>query len=389
MTKLILRHYMKKGDLNNVSVRAEIGKLSGGIGIFANILLSLLKLIIGVISSSVSIVADALNNFSDAASSLITLIGFKLTEKPADADHPYGHARYEYLSALAVSAVVFVIGFELGKSSVEKILNPTEVKLSLVSAVVLLVSIGVKLWLSHFNKVLGNATNSSALLATATDSRNDVIATSVVLLSAVIEHFTQFKIDGFMGLAVAIFILYSGVNLARETVSRLIGQGADTELKKLIVDYIESCPHVLGYHDLMVHDYGVGRRFASLHVEMDRRVDPLFCHELIDDMERECFDSHKVHLVIHYDPVETDNPEIDRLKNLVSSILKKKNENISIHDFRMVTGDTHTNLIFDMVLPEALQGEKDEIKKALEKELFEVEKKTYYTVVTFDLEHFN
>jgi len=380
---------MKKGDLNNVSVRAEIGKLSGGIGIFANILLSLLKLIIGVISSSVSIVADALNNFSDAASSLITLIGFKLTEKPADADHPYGHARYEYLSALAVSAVVFVIGFELGKSSVEKILNPTEVKLSLVSAVVLLVSIGVKLWLSHFNKVLGNATNSSALLATATDSRNDVIATSVVLLSAVIEHFTQFKIDGFMGLAVAIFILYSGVNLARETVSRLIGQGADTELKKLIVDYIESCPHVLGYHDLMVHDYGVGRRFASLHVEMDRRVDPLFCHELIDDMERECFDSHKVHLVIHYDPVETDNPEIDRLKNLVSSILKKKNENISIHDFRMVTGDTHTNLIFDMVLPEALQGEKDEIKKALEKELFEVEKKTYYTVVTFDLEHFN
>ena len=386
LLRLFVRHPEKKDDPRT---RAAVGKLSGAVGIACNLLLSVGKMIAGALSGSMSITADALNNLSDAASSIVTLLGFKLAEKPADADHPYGHARFEYLSGLAVAVLILFIGFELGKSSVIKIITPTAVEYSAVTAVVLIVSIAVKLWMCLFNTKLGKMIGSSTLTATAADSRNDVIATGAVLLAAVVEYFTHWQIDGFMGLGVALFILYSGLNLAKETISPLLGEAADPALRQLIVDYIEASPKVLGYHDLMVHDYGPGQRFASIHVEMDQREDPLVCHELIDDMERECLNSHGIHLVIHYDPVVTNDPELDRMRQLVLAILHVKDARLSIHDFRMVPGAGHTNLIFDVALPADLLGQEKTIQSALEAALNDLGNGKYYTVITFDPEAFN
>lgn len=388
MTNIILKRYKKDGIISPEG-KASIGKISGFVGILANIILAVAKFIIGTLTASMSITADALNNLTDAASSVITLIGFKLSEQPADKEHPYGHARFEYLSALAVSVLIIFIGYELGKSSVIKILNPADTSLTLISVIVLLLSIITKLWLSFFNKKLGRAINSPALIATSTDSRNDVIATAAVLTAAVIEYFTKFRTDGFMGLAVAIFILYSGVTLARETVSPLLGENASPELKENIVDYISSCPKVLGYHDLMVHDYGMGRRFASLHVEMDRSEDPFVCHELIDDMERECKRSHGVELVIHYDPVITGDAVLDSLKAEVCGILTAIDSRITIHDFRAVLGDSHTNIIFDAVLPSDIKVTPAEITEEIENSLSKHYNKKYYAVITFDSADFN
>ena len=390
MTKLLLRLFVRNfEDKGDPGVRARVGTLSSLVGIGCNALLFAGKLAVGTISGSVSITADAMNNLSDAASSIVTLLGFKLAEKPADEDHPYGHARFEYLSALAVAAMILVIGCELGKTSVEKILNPAAVEFSWVTAGVLLGSILVKLWLSLFNTRLGKHIDSKALLATAADSRGDVLATAGVLLAGIIEHFTTWRIDGFVGLAVAAFILWSGWNLAKETVSPLLGEAASPELRGLIVDYIGQQPMVLGYHDLMVHDYGPGRRFASIHVEMDMREDPLKCHELIDDMERECLRSHNIQLVIHYDPVVTDDPELDRLRELVAGWMRQQDPRLSIHDFRMVKGEVHTNLIFDVALPQDLRGKEKALRTNLETYLNRDSSITYHLVITFDPEAFN
>lgn len=390
MTDLLLRLFIKDREKNeDPIVRAAIGSLSGMVGIFCNILLFSGKLLVGLLSASVSITADALNNLSDATASIVTLLGFKLAERPADAHHPYGHARYEYLSALAVSALIIVIGFELAKTSVEKILNPTAVEFTAATAAVLAMSILVKFWMAAFNKKLGRLIRSSTLIATAQDSRNDCLATGAVLIAGITEYFTHWRIDGWMGLAVALFILWSGWKLARETISPLLGEGADPKLKADITDLIRSEPSVLGIHDLMVHDYGPGQRFASLHVEMDRKEDPVICHETIDNLERLCLDRFGVHLVIHYDPVVTDDPNLSRLSALVSSILKVRSNRISIHDFRMVPGTGHTNLIFDMALPEELHGQEKEIQSALESALNDLNEETYRTVITFDQAELN
>ncbi len=390
MTKLLLRLFIKKpADFTDSKTRAKVGSLSGIVGIVSNVLLFLGKLIVGTISGSVSITADAMNNLSDASSAIVTLIGFKLAEKPADEDHPYGHARFEYLSGLAVAALIIVIGFELAKSSVDKILHPAAVAFSWVTALVLIGSIVIKLWLCLFNRKLGRLIGSSALAATAADSRNDVLATGAVLLAAVIEHFTSLQVDGWIGLAVALFILYSGIMLGKETISPLLGEAASPELQQLIVDYVSRHPKVLGYHDLMVHDYGPGQRFATLHVEMDNKEDPLLCHEIIDDMERECLQSHNIHLVIHYDPVITDDPERNRLLESVKTILSSIDAGLKPHDFRMVSGGGHTNLIFDVSLPAKLSGEKKTIQKELEDTLSQQEGTRIYTVITFDPAAFN
>lgn len=369
--------------------RSAAGRKAGTVGIIANVVLFAMKLAVGTLAGSVSITADALNNLSDASSSVVTLLGFKLAEKPADADHPYGHARYEYLSGLAVAVLILFIGFELAKSSVEKIFNPQAVDFTWITAGVLVASMAIKLWLSVFNYRLGKKIHSDALMATAADSRNDVIATGAVLLSGLIERFTGLYIDGFVGLAVAVFILYSGIGLAKSTISPLLGEAAGPELREQILDQIRSEPRVLGYHDLMVHDYGPGRRFASVHVEMDRREDPLVCHELIDDLERECYESHGIHLVIHYDPVVTDDPELDRVKAMAEQALSAIDSRLSMHDFRMVQGCGHTNLIFDVALPEDLTDRKAEIKTRLDQKLNQDTKCTYFTVITFDPEAFN
>ena len=345
--------------MNENTDRGAAGRLAGIVGIAANAVLFAMKLVVGTLAGSVSITADALNNLSDAGSSVVTLLGFKLAEKPADTDHPYGHARYEYISGLAVAAMILFIGFELGKSSVEKIIHPAGVDFTWITAAVLLGSMAVKLWLSLFNRRLGKKIGSETLMATAADSRNDVLATAAVLASGLVEKFTGWHIDGYMGLAVAIFILYSGIGLARDTISPLLGEAAGPELREQNLDKIRSEQRVLGYHDLMVN------------------------------LERECLQSHGIHLVIHYDPVVTDDPELDRMKHVTAEALHRIDPRLSIHDFRMVQGNGHTNLIFDMSIPEELMSKKVEIKAELDRILNHDAPCTYYTVITFDLASFN
>jgi len=247
----------------------------------------------------------------------------------------------------------------------------------------------MKLWMYLFNRKLGKLIDSTTLQATASDSRNDVISTAVVLLAALIEGLTDWRVDGFMGLGVALFILYSGIILAKETISPLLGETASPELRRMILETIRKCPKVLGYHDLMVHDYGPGQRFASIHVEMDQKEDPLICHELIDDIERECLKDHNIHLVIHYDPIVTDDPEMEQMRVFVQESLKDYDIRLSIHDFRMVRGAEHTNLIFDIALPYELVKKEKQIKEHLDFELDKFGEKTYYTVIEFDPEAFN
>jgi len=390
MTDLLLRLAVKPGEqLKSKHARAAVGKLSGIVGILCNLLLFAGKLTVGTLAASVSITADAMNNLSDATSSIVTLVGFKLAEKPADEEHPYGHARFEYLSGLAVAAMIILIGFELAQTSFQKILAPTPVEFSLVTAGVLVASIAVKLWLSLFNGKLGSMIESATLKATAADSRNDCVSTGAVLIAALVEHFTTWQIDGYVGLAVALFILWSGWGLAKETISPLLGEPADPELRETIAEFIMTEPKVLGFHDLMVHDYGPGQRFASLHVEMDKNEDALECHEIIDDLERTCFKEHDIHLVIHYDPVVADDPAVERMRKLVTAILHVKDPRMSIHDFRMVPGAGHTNLIFDVALPAEMLSQRQEIQVSLESALNDLGEGKYYTVITFDNAAFN
>ena len=385
MTKFLMKICLpKEASSTAPATRAAAGQLSGVVGIACNALLFAAKLLVGTLSGSVSVIADGMNNLSDAGSSLVTLIGFKLAGKPADEDHPYGHARFEYLSGLAVAALILLIGFELAKSSVEKIFHPAPVEMSALMGVVLVGSMLVKLWLCLFNRRLGRHIDSAALMATAADSRNDVIATAAVLAAALVEYFTHLPVDGYVGLAVAGFILYSGVNLGKETISPLLGESASPELQRDIVALLKEEEAVLGYHDLMVHDYGPGQRFGSLHVEMDQGLDPLWCHERIDDIERKALETLGVHLVIHYDPVVLGDTEMDSLKALLNDALKACDARLSLHDFRMVRGVGHCNLIFDIALPFDMTGQEKNIRKALENALAENRQGTYYLVITFD-----
>ena len=368
------------------NIRARIGKMSGAVGIICNCLLAAGKLIVGHMTSSMSITADGLNNLSDGASSVVTLLGFKLAEKPADRKHPYGHARIEYIAGLTVAVMILFIGLELGKSSVEKFIDPEPIEFSIAAAWVLLASILVKLFMMLFNLKMGRRINSNALLATAADSRNDVMTTSAVLAASIVEHFYDVRIDGVMGIAVSLFILYSGIKLAGETMSPLLGEGANPELQKQITDYINGCPMVLGCHDLMVHDYGPGRRYASIHVEIDKNEDPMACHARIDRMERECLKNYGTHLVIHYDPVVTDDPEVNSTKRLVNTIIKVRDGRLTIHDFRMVDDGESVKMSFDMILPEDLRGQEQSIKETVEKALDSLDSKKYYADITFDME---
>lgn len=368
------------------NIRARIGKLSGAVGIICNCLLAAGKLIVGHMTSSMSITADGLNNLSDGASSIVTLLGFKLAEKPADRKHPYGHARIEYIAGLTVAVMILFIGLELGKSSVEKFINPEPIEFSFTAVWVLCASILVKLFMMLFNLKMGRRINSNALLATAADSRNDVMTTSAVLAASIVEHFYDVRIDGVMGIAVSLFILYSGIKLAGETMSPLLGEGANSELQKQITDYINGCPMVLGCHDLMVHDYGPGRRYASIHVEIDKNEDPMACHARIDRMERECLKNYGTHLVIHYDPVVTDDPEVNSTKKLVNTIIKVRDDRLTIHDFRMVDDGESVKMSFDMILPEDLRGQEQSIKETVEKALNSLDSKKYYADITFDME---
>lgn len=377
---------MKQNDFQNPKKRAFFGKLSGIIGILCNVLLAAGKLITGSLSASVSIMADGLNNLSDAASSVVTLVGFKLAEKPADKEHPYGHARFEYLAGLTVAVMILVIGFELAKGSVNKVLHPEAIEFSLAAVIVLILSIFVKAGMMLFNQSMGKKIHSETLIATAADSRNDVLTTAAVLLAALAEHFFNWKIDGIMGIIVSLFILYSGIMLARKTISPLLGEGANSALQKELVDYVNSCPTVLGCHDLMVHDYGPGRRYASIHVEIDRKEDAIQSHEIIDKIERDCLKEYGVHLVVHYDPVITDDSEMNKIHRIVEKILKVRDSRLSIHDFRMQREHNCVKLEFDVILPAELQGEEASIQTALEEALNSMDDSNYHTEIIFDLD---
>lgn len=390
MTGLLVRMFIR--DCENVeepAVRGAYGTLAGIVGIICNLILFAAKLVIGTVSGSVSITADAVNNLSDASSSIMTLVGFRLAQKPEDAEHPYGHARIEYLTGLAVAALILVIGVQLAKSSFLKILHPEPVEFSIALVIVLMLSILVKLWMALFNRTLGRKIDSTSLAATAADSRNDVISTGAVLLAAVIAHFSGWNLDGYIGLLVALFILYSSVGIARETISPLLGEPTDIELSHMVKhDVLHYDDRVLGVHDLMVHDYGPGQTFASIHVEVDRNEDVMQIHDMIDNVERMFLEKHRIHLTIHYDPVVMDDAEVSRLRKKVGETLRKIDERLTFHDFRMVAGPEHTNLIFDVVLPYELVGREKDIQSRLEELLQEPEMR-YYTVITFDAESFN
>ena len=384
MTALLLKLFVK--DYKNSAdpaVRSSYGKLAGIVGIVCNLLLFAGKLTVGILAGAVSVTADAVNNLSDATSSLVTLLGFKLAERPADEEHPYGHARIEYLSGLAVAGLILVIGVELVKSSFDKILHPQSVELSVLTVAVLAGSILVKLWMSLFCGSLGKRIDSTALKATAADSRNDVISTAAVLLGLLLSRYFGWMIDGYIGMAVALFIIWSGCCIAKETIDPLLGKQADAQLSGQLSELILSHDLILGVHDLMVHDYGPGQRFASVHAEMNAAEDPMLCHDVIDDIERDAMRELKVHLVIHYDPVVTDDERLNSLRTRVAQIVKAYDESLSIHDFRMVQGPGHTNLIFDVALPFSLKAQKAQIREVIDCELAK-ESTRFYTVITFD-----
>lgn len=384
MTKILLRLFIKNcDDTQNPAVRSSIGKLAGLTGIVCNCLLTVLKLVIGLLVGSMAIIADGVNNLSDAASSLTTLLGFRMAQRPADKQHPYGHARYEYLSGLAVAALILLIGAELVKSSIAKIINPEPIDISAATIALLAASVAVKLWMSGFYKTLGKKINSTALYATSVDSRNDVISTCAVLLGCLVNYLLGLNIDGCVGLAVAIFILYSSVGIAKDTISPLLGQQADDELVDKITELVLSHEKVLGVHDLLVHDYGPGRCYASAHVELSADEDPMACHDIIDDIECDVLEKMNVHFVIHYDPVVQNDAEQNEMRRTVGEIIRELNPAFSIHDFRIVRGSAQSKLVFDLGVPYSMIEKKKEIKERIDAALNERGKK-YITIIRFD-----
>ena len=366
------------------AVRSSWGKAASVTGIICNALLFAGKMAVGLVSGSVAITADAFNNLSDASSSVVSLLGFKMADKPADAEHPYGHGRYEYLAGLMVAVMILVIGVELMKTSVEKILNPSEVLFSWPLMMVLVLSVAVKFWMSAFNRRIGKRISSKTLEATADDSRNDVIATGAVLLATVIAHVTGLTLDGYMGAAVAAFILFSGFMLVKDTIDPLLGGAADAKQVERIRRKIMSYPGVLGTHDLIVHDYGPGRQFASVHVEMDAQQDPVESHDLIDNIERDFLNEEKLHLVIHYDPVAMDDPRILVMREFIAGIAACIHPEMSIHDLRIVPGPTHVNVVFDCIVPYEVKLEGEDIRQRITR-VVQAEYPNYYCVIT--LEH--
>lgn len=384
MTEFLLRLFIK--DYQNTespAVRSSVGKLAGKTGILCNILLFSVKLTVGFIAGSVSIVADAVNNLSDAFSSLVTFLGFRLAQRPADADHPYGHARYEYISGLVVSALILLMGTELVKSSVSKIFHPASVEFSNVSLAVLVFSICIKLWMFEFYRLLGKRINSTALKVSSADSRNDIIATLAVLVGCLSERFLHWNIDAYVGLAVAVFILYSGVCIARETISPLLGKQADSELIQQISHSILSHEKILGIHDLLVHDYGPGKCFASVHAELNANEESLVCHDVIDSIERDVLEKFNVNMVIHYDPVVLDDSEWNDMQITVRKIIEKISPELSMHDFRLVKDDIQTKIVFDLAVPYSMKVENNELKERIDVSLSELGKH-YVTVINFD-----
>lgn len=366
MGTFLFKKFIKNySDVKDPKVRDSYGKLAGAVGIISNSLLCAAKMIIGWLSGSIAIVADAVNNLADASSSLITLVGFKLASMPEDKEHPYGHARIEYLAGMAVSIMIILVGAELGKSSFDKILNPEPVDFSWVAVAVLVLAIIIKIWQALFNISAGKKIDSLTLIATGTDSRNDVISTAVVLAGLLAGYFFDLHIDGYLGLLVALFILWSGICLVKETVSPLLGEAPDPQLVQQIEQAAMSFDGVLGIHDLVVHNYGPGKIFASIHIEVDSKVDVMISHDLVDNIEKKISSDLHIVMTAHMDPINVNDPNRIPLENIISATLKTIPGALSFHDLRIVPGANHTNVIFDVLLAADCRSSSDEIQDLL------------------------
>lgn len=384
MTNLLIRIFIKdRNNINDPKVRTNYGYLGAFTGITLNILLFIGKLIAGILSGAVSVMADAFNNLSDAGSSIMTFVGFKMASMPADNEHPYGHGRMEYVSGLIIAVIIMLMGFELGKTSFEKILNPEEFQFSILTLCILIASVLVKLWMALFNIKLGKVINSKTMKATAMDSLTDCISTTVVILTMLLAFFTGINLDAYAGLLVAVFILYTGFNTFKDSLTPLLGEKPSPELVKEIEETVMSYPGIIGVHDLMVHDYGVGNMIISMHAEVPCKSDIMQAHELIDLIEDDLKIKYKSIVSIHMDPVADDDEETIQMKEMVTGIVKNIDEALSIHDFRMTKGTQHINFIFDLVTPFKFRISDGELVEIIRNKLDEIDKK-YFAVITVE-----
>ncbi|CDE82192.1 putative uncharacterized protein [Ruminococcus sp. CAG:353] len=385
MTDFLVKHFVKNyTDTEDIKVRENYGTMAGITGIVCNIFLFVLKFAVGTLSGSISVLSDAFNNLSDSASCVVTLFGCKMAAKPADKDHPFGHGRAEYLTSLIIAVIIILVGFELLRSSAGKIVSPDEVKFSAAALISLFASIGVKLWMSVFNTKLGKRINSPVMMATAQDSRSDVIATSAAVIGLTASLFTTLPIDGAMGIVVSIFIIKGGFGIVKDTVDDLIGKPADHELIKKIEDIVTAPDKIIGVHDLVVHDYGPGKKLASCHAEVRSDENFVAAHDVIDGIERDIFKKLGIMMTIHMDPVDVDNEQTNACRKAVEEYAAQLDPRLRIHDFRLVPGDTHTNLVFDIVVPYDCKYSESELKEKLS-QLMNASKDTkYYLVITID-----
>lgn len=384
MTTLLVKLFVKNSeDILNPQVRKSYGTLSGGVGIVCNLILFFIKLMTGLISASISVVADAFNNLSDAASSIITIIGFKLADRPADNDHPYGHGRYEYLSGLLIALLIVMTAFELLKSSVDKILHPSPVDFSLFSFVILIFSIGLKMWMALFNKKIGKKLNASAMLATAADSLSDCVATGAVLISLIVGHIFNINIDGYAGVLVALFVFKAGIDAASDTLQPLLGQAPDPEFVKALENDILKEGKIRGIHDLHIHDYGPGRVIVSLHAEISAEMNVMEAHDIIDNTEEKIKRKYKCDISIHMDPVETENETTNKLKGQVGDIINAISPELHFHDFRITNGPERVNIIFDLEVPFGFEIKDNDIIKTINDNVKAINP-NYYVVAKVD-----
>ena len=384
MNNFLFKKFIKNHeDVNNPKVRDSYGRLAGIAGILSNAVLCFAKVITGLLSGSIAILADGLNNLADASSSVVTLVGFKLASMPEDEEHPYGHARIEYLAGLIVSFMIMLVGFELAKGSLDKIINPVQPEFSTGAVVVLLLSIAIKFWQSRFNINIGRKINSLALIATGTDSRNDVISTAAVLAGLLIGHFFNVQIDGYFGMMVALFIIWSGFNLVKETINPLLGEAPDPELVAQIETIVKGYDGVLDTHDLVVHTYGPGKVFASIHIEVDAAVNVLASHELVDKIEHDVASELGIQITAHMDPVDLSAPYREEIIQIIKETIEPLEGVMGMHDLRLAPGYSHTKVIFDIVVSPTCQLQEADVQSLINTAI-QAKLPTHFAVIDFD-----
>ena len=387
MTEWLIHRFIPDYEqTEDPKVRQRYGTLSSLTGIACNLVLFVVKLVMGMLSNSIAITSDAFNNLSDSASCIVTLFGYKLAAKPADKDHPFGHGRMEYLTSLVLAAVILFVGFELLSGSVDKIIHPQPVHFSLAVLLSLLASIGLKLWMCGFNRKLGNRIQSGVMLATAQDSLNDVAATFATVFSRLLSLVTVLPVDGVMGIIVSLFVFVCGYGIIKDTVNQLLGQPADPQLVRNIRQVMLSRPQILGIHDMIIHSYGPGNLIGSAHAEVSSSGNLLQIHDTIDEIEKQIYEQLHVMMTIHMDPIETDSPQVAEGRQLITRILGQIDPSLTFHDFRIVSGPTHTNLIFDVVVPFDCPLSFDQIRRQVEEQLA-AQPETWYAVITFDRDY--